>query len=131
MPPMLSNITREKVKEVIRLAERVQATPDERASDPHRGRGDARGVTAPETPQEPQPASDWPAAFQRFLIDLPEPALDELLALYRYGRGDARSFAAGLATVRGDRSPHADRVRFIVARADVVRSLEAALRQLP
>jgi hypothetical protein len=126
---MLNALTREKVKEVIRLAERAEATPGEPAMDPQRGNG--HGVTASQTPPEPQPASDWGAAFVRYLVDLPDEALEELVALYRYGRGDARTLAAGLATVHGDRNPHADRARFLASRGDLISSLQAGLRQLP
>lgn len=128
---MLNALTREKVKEVVRLAKRARQAPGERPDDPHRGdQGDARGVTAPGTPPEPQPAADWPAAVQTFIADLSDPALDELLALYRLGRGDAQSFAAGLASAQSDRSPHLERVGCIAVRSDLVAALEAGLERI-
>ena len=68
---MTVNISVEKVKELIRLAERARADPTGRADDPQRGgpSGD-EGVTLPATPPEPQPAADLRAAFERYLEDL-------------------------------------------------------------
>ena len=75
----MSDISVEKVKEVIRLAERALADPAGRAHDPQRGGpAGAEGVTLPATPPEPQPAPDWHGAFERYLEDLPDAALDEI-----------------------------------------------------
>ena len=127
---MPANISVEKVKEVIRLAERAQAVPAGRADDPQRGGpAGAEGVTLPATPPEPQPAADWRGAFERYLEDLPDAALDEIVSLYRTGGG------AGLADDPAARppsgyAPHLDRVAFIISRPDLTRRLRAALEQM-
>ena len=100
---MTVNISVEKIKELIRLAERARTDPTGRADDPQRGgpSGD-EGVTLPATPPEPQPAADWRAAFERYLEDLPEAALDEIVSLYRTGGGAA---ARERTSRRGHRAP--------------------------
>ncbi len=125
---MTVNISVEKVKELIRLAERARADPTGRADDPQRGgpSGD-EGVTLPATPPEPQPAADWRAAFERYLEDLPEAALDEIVSLYRTGGGAAgqgKDIAAGPSSAD---APDFDRVAFIISRADLTECLRAAL----
>ena len=58
------------------------------ASDPQRGGpGGDEGVTLAGTPPEPQPEADWRDAFIRYVEDLPEEALDEIVSLYRTGGG--------------------------------------------
>jgi hypothetical protein len=81
---MPTNISVEKVKELIRLAERAHADPSGRADDPQRGGlAGAEGGTLPATPPELQPAADWRSAFERYLEDLPDAALDEIVSLYQ------------------------------------------------
>ena len=125
---MTVNISVEKIKELIRLAERARADPTGRADDPQRGGpGGDEGVSLPATPPEPQPAADWRAAFERYLEDLPEAALDEIVSLYRTGggaAGEAKDIAAGPSSAD---APDFDRVAFITSRADRTECLRAAL----
>ena len=44
-------------------------------------------MTLAGTPPEPQPEADWRDAFIRYVEDLPEEALDEIVSLYRTGGG--------------------------------------------
>jgi hypothetical protein len=127
---MPANISVEKVKEVIRLAERARADPAGRADDPQRGGpAGAEGVTLPATPPEPQPAPDWHGAFERHLEDLPDAALDEIVSLYRAGggAGPAQDLAVGPSPAG---APHVDRVAFITSRPDLTPCLRAALERM-
>jgi hypothetical protein len=127
---MPTNISVEKVKELIRLAERAQADPSGRADDPQRGGPvGAEGVTLPATPPEPQPAADWRTALRRYLEDLPDAALDEIVALYRMGGGAALAQDPTAGPSSGD-APHADRVAFIISRPDLTRCLRVALERM-
>ncbi len=129
---MLNNITFEKVEEIIRILERArEATPDDRADDPHRGGPfGSQGVRRPAPPTEPQPAPDWPHALERYLSDLPDAALGEVIGLYRYGRGDAARAQDAVAEAVNASEPHAQRVAFLSSRADLAESLRHALEQL-
>jgi hypothetical protein len=126
---MPTNISVEKVKELIRLTERAHVDPSGRADDPQRGGpAGAEGVTLPATPPEPQPAADWRSAFERYLEDLPDSALDEIVSPYRAGggAGPAQDLAAGPSSAG---APHVDRVAFIISRPDLARCLRAALER--
>ena len=113
---MPTNISVEKVKELIRLAERAHADPAGRADDPQRGGpAGAEGVTLPATPPEPQPAADWRGAFGRYVEDLPDAALDEIVSLYRMGGGAGLARDLAAEPPCGD-APHLDRVEFIISR---------------
>jgi hypothetical protein len=128
---MTVNISVEKVKELIRLSERARADPAGRADDPQRGRpGGDEGVTLPATPPEPQPAADWREAFERYVEDLPEAALDEIVSLYRTGGGGASvgpDVAAGPSSAD---APDFDRVSSITSRPDLAERLHAALERV-
>jgi hypothetical protein len=128
---MTTYITVEKVKEVIRLAERALTDPDGPAADPQRGgAAGSDGVTVAATPSVPQPAADWHEAYQRFLEDLPDEALDELLSLYRLGGGPpGQAEDAAAAPSSGD-AAGLDRVAFLVSRPDLPRCLSAALERM-
>jgi hypothetical protein len=125
---MPTNISVEKIKELIRLAERARADPMGCASDPQRGGpGGDEGVTLAGTPPEPQPAAAWRDAFIRYVEDLPEEALDEIVSLYRTGGGGAgqgQNMAAGPSSAD---SPDFDRVAFISSRSDLAECLRTAL----
>jgi hypothetical protein len=128
---MPTNISVEKIKELIRLAERARADPMGCASDPQRGGpGGDEGVTMPTTPPEPQPEADWRDAFIRYVEDLPEEALDEIVSLYRTGGGGAgqgQNMASGPSSAD---SPDFDRVGFITSRFDLAECLRTALDRL-
>ena len=128
---MTVNISVEKVKELIRLAERARVDPAGRAADPQRGGpGGDEGVTLPATPPEPQPAADWREAFERYVEDLAESALDEIVSLYRTGGGAAgqgQNVASGPSSAD---APDFDRVAFITSRSDLAECLRAALDRL-
>lgn len=128
---MTVNISVEKVKELIRLAERARADPAGRADDPQRGGpGGDEGVTLPATPPEPQPAADWREALERYVEDLPEAALDEIVSLYRTGgggAGDGPDIAAGPSSAD---APDFDRVAYITSRPDLAERLHAALERV-
>ncbi|WP_119462437.1 hypothetical protein [Rhodospirillaceae bacterium SYSU D60014] len=128
---MLEHITFEKVEEVIRLAEQAHRAPHEIAADPQRGgpSGD-HGVTVPDTPLEPQPSRDWGTAFGRYLGDLSDQALAELIGLYRYGHGDAASIDDAVDGALHDRTPHAAKLTFLSSQADLAQSLRRALNQV-
>jgi hypothetical protein len=117
---MPTKITVEKVKEVIRLAEQAQNVPGGRADDPQRGGpGGTDGLSRPGTPPEPQPASNWQHAFERYLMDLPNPALAELIGLY-HNDADAPD----------DGRSQPERVAFLTSRTDLVDRLNAALDRI-
>lgn len=116
---MFRNITREKVEEVIALAERARSRGGERADEPRRGAGgDARAIRRADQPLSPQPAADWAHALPRYLGDLPDAALAELAALYAQGGGVAA------APADGTNLAHA-----LAARPDLSDSLRRALSQ--
>lgn len=128
---MLNDLTFEKVEEILRLANAARDNPQGRASDPQRGgaSGDD-GLARPGTPPEPQPADTWVDAFARYLHDLSDAALTELIALYHFGRReDATTEAASPKPTAGEMS-HAERIDFLTSRADLIASLEAALGRL-
>lgn len=129
---MLNNITFDKVEEIIRIVERArEAAPDDRADDPHRGGPfGAQGVRRPAPPTEPQPAPDWPHALPRYLSDLPDAALGEVIGLYRYGRGDAANARDAVRAAVEASETHAERVEFLTSRNDLVESLKHALERL-
>jgi hypothetical protein len=133
---MLHNITFDKVEEIIRIVEHArEAAPDDRADDPHRGGPfGADGVRRPAPPMEPQPAPDWGHAVERYLSDLPDAALGEVIGLYRYGRGDAANaqdaVTEAVAEVANASEPHAERVAFLTSRHDLAESLRHALEQV-
>lgn len=117
---MFRNITREKVEEVIALAERARLSADERADTPRRGGHDGdRALRRADQPLSPQPAPDWAHALPRYLGDLPDAALTELAALYAQGR-DAPPPPAGAADLASE----------LAARPDLSDSLRRALSQL-
>lgn len=109
------------------MPERTRVDPAGRADDPQRGGpGVDEGVTLPATPPEPQPAADWREAFERYVEDLPELALDEIVSLYRTGGGGAgqgQNVAAGLSSAD---APDFDRVAFITSRSDLAECLRRA-----
>ena len=129
---MLNAITFEKVEEIIRIVERADAAaPDDRPDDPHRGGAlGSEGVSRPAPPTEPQPAPDWAHALERYLADLPDAALSEVLALYRFGRGDAASIREAGREATGSAEPHGQRVAFLASRGDLAPSLRRALERL-
>src|SRR5512144_2359453 len=89
---MLNTLTFEKAEEVLRLAEQARLTPHGRADDPQRGGpGGDDGLTRPATPPEPQPAPTWAEAFERFLRDLSDDAISELIGLYHRGAAETAS----------------------------------------
>jgi hypothetical protein len=120
---MLNNLSFERAKEVVRLAKEARDNPEGRASDPQRGgaSGDD-GLARPGTPPEPQPADNWAHAFERYLRDLSDDALRELVSLYHLGREEDAAADSGMS--------HAERIDFLTTRADFVNSLEAALARL-
>jgi hypothetical protein len=128
---MPTNISIEKIKELIRLAERARADPMGCASDPQRGGpGGDEGLTLAGTPPEPQPEADWRDAFIRYVEDLPEEALDEIVSLYRTGGGGGgkgQNMAAGPSSAD---APDFDRVEFITSRSDLAECLHEALDRL-
>lgn len=125
---MLNNITFEKVEEVIRLWDEARDHPSQRADDPQRGRPSTSddGVTRAGTPPEPQPEVDWRAAFERYLLDLPDAALVELTGLYRYGHGEFPSLREAAAEPTPIES-HQARAGFLSTRTDLADCLRAAL----
>ena len=133
---MLHNITFDKVEEIIRIVERAnEAAPDDRPDDPHRGGPfGSQGVRRPGPPTEPQPTPDWPHAVERYLSDLPDAALGEVIGLYRYGRGDAanaqEAVTEAVAEVANASEPHAERVAFLTSQDDLAESLKHALERL-
>lgn len=129
---MLRNITREKVEEVIELAERAHDYPVERADMARRGGADGRrAVSRPDQPLSPQPAPDWQHALPRYLDDLSDAALDELAALYKMGHGEASDPRQAMAAPsRTDAPPHGERAHQLATLPDLPDSLRAALRQL-
>lgn len=125
---MLQHITFEKAEEVIRLAEQAHRAPGGIADDPRRGGAlGNHGVTVPDTPLEPQPAHDWKAAFERYLGDLSDAALAELLGLYRYGHGDVPSLEDAIRSAFQDPASHGATLAFLLSKADLARSLRRAL----
>jgi hypothetical protein len=128
---MPTRISVEKVKELIRLAERADADPAGPAYDPQRGGpGGTEGITSPGTPPEPQPASDWRTAFERYVEDLPDAALDEIVALYRTGGGGGGPGPEMAAGPSSADAPDFDRVAFITSRPDLIACLRAALDRI-
>jgi hypothetical protein len=129
---MLNAITFEKVEEIIRIIERARdAAPGDRADDPHRGGPLGReGVSRPAPPPEPQPEADWGQALGRYLADLPDAALAEVVGLYRYGRGEETSAKEAVAEAANVSTPHAERVRFLTSRDDLAACLRQALDRL-
>jgi hypothetical protein len=129
---MLNAITFEKVEEIIRIIERARdAAPDDRADDPHRGGPFGReGVSRPAPPPEPQPEAGWGQALGRYLADLPDAALAEVVGLYRYGRGEETNPRDAIAKAAKTPEPHAERVRFLNSRDDLATCLRQALDRL-
>lgn len=129
---MLKNITFEKVEEIIRIIEHAGEAPaDDRPDDPHRGgRFGREGISRPAPPPEPQPAPDWAHALEQYLADLPDAALGEVAALYRYGRGEAVSAQEAVDEAVKSGEPHAERVAFLTSRDDLAQSLKHALERL-
>jgi hypothetical protein len=128
---MLNNLSFEKAKEVVRLAEQARAMPHARADDPQRGgvSGDD-GVTRPGTPPEPQPAKTWAEAFRVYLHDLADEALFELVGLYHLGGGDTADTGPASFKPGSDGMSHAERVDFLTSRDDLIARLQAALERL-
>lgn len=129
---MLKNITFEKIEEIIRIIEHAgEVSADDRPDDPHRGgRFGTDGVSRPAPPPEPQPAADWGQALERYLADLPDAALGEVLGLYRYGRGEAASAQEAVDRAGTTVEPHAERVAYLTSRGDLAQSLKHALERL-
>jgi hypothetical protein len=120
---MLNNLGFERAKEIVRLAKEARDNPEGLASDPQRGgAGGDDGVTRPGTPPEPQPADTWAHAFERYLRDLSDEAMGELVDLYKLGRGEDAKMQSGTS--------HAEQIDFLTSRSDLITSLEAALRRL-
>jgi len=127
---MLNHITYEKVEEVIRLAERADSRPGERADLPRRGgREGDEGVSRPCPPAGPHPARDWPQAFTRYLEALSAPALAELVGLYRFGRGEFDQPELAVATTLRHPEPEAEWVAYLSSREDLAACLRGALRR--
>jgi hypothetical protein len=128
---MPTNISVEKIKEVIRLAERAGADPAGRADDPQRGgQAGSAGVDSPQTPSVPQPDADWRCAFERYVSDLPDAALDEMVSLYRTGGGGAgegQDIGAGPSSAD---APDFDRAGYLLSRPDLAQRLQAAVKRL-
>lgn len=120
---MLNNLSFERAKEIVRLAKEARDNPEGGASDPQRGgaAGDD-GLARAGTPPEPQPADTWAHAFERYLRDLSDDALRELMSLYHLGREEDVMTDSGMS--------HAERINFLTTRADLVTSIEAALQRL-
>lgn len=133
LAPILNVVTFEKIKEIIRLYDEAHLTHEGGAGDardPQRDEGSGRdGVTRPSTPPEPQPAADWRAAFERYLLDLPDPALNEVAGLYRYGRGEYASLEEAVSDERPIQS-HQERAAFLASRSDLGACLKGALDRL-
>lgn len=127
---MLHDITFEKVEEVVHLAEKARRTPEERADDPRRGgaSGD-RAVSRAAQPIDPQPASDWEHALARYLEDLPDGAVGEIVALYRFGRGEFDRLDGAISTVKRDSGPHREKVAYLTSKPDLPDCLRAAIEK--
>ena len=130
---MTTNISIEKVKELIRLAERARAEPGGRADVPQRGGwAGSAGLEASAPPMAPQPAGDWQTALQRYVLELPDGAIEELFALYRSGGGVSQgdgSAMIGVGPATGDVSAH-DHAAYLLSRPDLVERLRQAVQQL-
>ncbi|HEX6979107.1 MAG TPA: DUF3775 domain-containing protein [Alphaproteobacteria bacterium] len=127
---MLNAITFAKVDEIIGLVERACRAPDERSDDPRRGgpSGD-RGVARAAPPMEPQPAPDWSHAVTRYLDDLADEALAEVVALYHFGRGDYARVEDAVADARRRADTHRQKAADLAARPDLAACLRVALAQ--
>jgi|GEM_PF-3599245 Protein of unknown function (DUF3775). len=127
---MPNAITYAKVNEIIGLVEQAHRAPDERSDDPRRGgpSGD-RGIAHAAPPMEPQPAPDWPHVVTRYLDDLSDDALTEVIALYHFGRGDYAHIEAAVADARGRAGTHRQKVAELAARPDLATCLRVALAQ--
>lgn len=120
---MFNEITYEKVEEVIGL---VREAADEPPRDPTVA--DRYPVTH-EPPLRPQPdAGSWGEAFCRYLADMPDGALAELEALYRFGAGEFADMEAAVAAVGNRKVSKSERIAFLDSRLNLVSALEAALR---
>jgi hypothetical protein len=131
VPLMPTNISIEKVKELIRLADRARAEPTADAHDPRRlGPAGSEGLEVPTTPSVPQPADDWAQALERYVSDLPEEALDEIISLYRTGGGgggEGQDMGAGPSSAD---APDFDRTAYILTRRDLPECLRTAVDRL-
>lgn len=115
----------EKVKEVVRLAERALLEPVGSTGSPRSpGRADAIDSGGTVEPVTPQPAGDWQTALQRYLLELPDGAIEELCALYRRG-GEAGGGGAGNADV-----PDTDHAAWLLSRPDLAQRLGNAVEHL-
>ncbi|HSK39327.1 MAG TPA: DUF3775 domain-containing protein [Arenibaculum sp.] len=125
---MLNDITFEKVEEVVHLAEKARRTPEERADDPRRGgaSGD-HAVTRAAQPIDPQPAPDWEHALTRYLEDLPDGAVGEIVALYRFGRGEFDRLDGAVSTVKQASTTPREKVAYLASKPDLPDCLRAGL----
>ena len=128
---MLNDLTFEKVEEIIRLANAARDNPQGRASDPQHGEASGDdGLARPGTPPEPQPADTWLEAFKRYLHDLSDAALTELIVLYHFGRKEDATTEATSPNPTAGETSHTERIDFLTSRADLIASLQAALGRL-
>ena len=84
---MPTNISIEKIKELIRLPSAPRRSHGLRLRSATRRSRRRRRSDAGWDATEPQPEADWRDAFIRYVEDLPEEALDEIVSLYRTGGG--------------------------------------------
>lgn len=124
-------ISREKLEELIRLAERAARDPEGEAHDPGRFGATRRdGTETASTPLRPQPAEDWRHAFEQYVADLPDEAHDEIISLYRLGGGPSGEGADAASSPSSGDAADLDRVAFITSRPDLSARLRNALERM-
>lgn len=127
---MTTNISVEKVKELIRLAEQARAQPEGRADG--RQRSTWSSVDASSEPLTPQPAGDWQTALQRYILELPNGAIEELFALYRSSGGAGEGLRGqdiGVGPSGADAAGH-DHATYLLSRPDLIERLRWAVQHL-
>lgn len=122
---MFQNITYGKVSEIIEMA------GESRTRGPADGPPAQRKPITHEPPLRPQPAADWQAALRRYLEDLPDKAIEELEAIYLFGRGDFDTFDKAAAAAAGRALAKPARIAFVTAQPDLVSALRAAQNEAP